>query len=122
MSIEAIAPAGQKTTSLATALPTRIITYAWGEKYLDELLSPTLPAVLAPGNLPYVASVVPCEFVILTQEAFFSKVLADPAVARIRALCPLRLIGLDDLITRPDQYGMALTYALHRGFADLGAA
>src|SRR5206468_7305964 len=32
------------------------------------------------------------------------------------------LIGLDDLITAPDKYGMTLTYALHRGFADLGPA
>jgi hypothetical protein len=30
MSIEAIAQGGQKIASLATALPTRIITYAWG--------------------------------------------------------------------------------------------
>src|SRR5262250_2616834 len=96
--------------------PTRIITYAWGEKYVGELLSMTLPALLAPGNLPYVASVLPCEVVILTQEAFFSRVLADPAVAGIRELCPLRLIGLDDLISVPDKYGMALTYVLHRGF------
>src|SRR5215475_11251198 len=62
--------------------PTRIITYAWGEKYVAELLSITLPALLAPGNLPYVASVVPCELVILTEQAFFSKVLSDPVVRR----------------------------------------
>ena len=102
------------------ALPTRIISYAWGERYVNELLSITLPATLAPGNLPYLASVAPCEFVIVTEEAFFSTVLAAPAVVRIREICPLRLISLDDLITSPDQYGIALTYALHRGFADLG--
>ena len=42
--------------------------------------------------------------------------------ARIRDLCPIRLIGLDDLVTMPDKYGRTLTYALHRGFADLGEA
>jgi len=101
-------------------LPTRIITYAWGERYVDELLSLTLPAALAPGNLPYVASVCPCLFIILTQEIFFERVLKSPAVSRIRKLCPVRLIGLDDLIVAPDKYGMTLTYALHRGFIDLG--
>ncbi|TMJ92049.1 MAG: hypothetical protein E6G76_01500, partial [Alphaproteobacteria bacterium] len=46
-----------------------------------------------------------------------------PASVIIRTICPFKLIGLDDLITAPDKkYGMALTYALHRGFADLGAA
>lgn len=110
------------TGQSSTVLPTRIITYAWGEKYVDELLSFTLPAALAPGNLPYVASVVPCEMVVVTQENYFSSVLNNSAVARIRDLCPVKLIGLDDLIVSPDKYGMALTYALHRGFADLGPA
>jgi hypothetical protein len=41
---------------LAGARPTRIITYARGEKYLELLLSFSLPALLAPGNLPYVAA------------------------------------------------------------------
>jgi hypothetical protein len=105
---------------LPSVLPTRIITYAWGEKYVGELLTLTLPALLAPGNLPYVASAVPCELVILTEEAFFPRFLGDPTVARIRELCRVRLIGLDDLIASPDKYGMALTYVLHRGFIDLG--
>ncbi len=107
-------------SNLPSVLPTRIITYAWGEKYIGELLTMTLPALLAPGNLPYVASVVPCELVILTEEAFFPRFLGDPTVARIRELCRVRLIGLDDLIASPDKYGMALTYVLHRGFSDLG--
>jgi hypothetical protein len=113
---------GEEGGKLTTTLPTRVITYAWGEKYLDELLSLALPAVLAPGNLPYVATLASCEVVILTQEDFFAKVTNDPAVSRIQELCPVRLMGLDDLIIAPDKYGMALTYALHRGFADLGPA
>src|SRR5215218_2936832 len=94
-------------SDLPLKLPTRIITCAWGEKYIGELLSITLPALLAPGNLPYVASAVPCEVVILTEEAAFPRVFGDPTVARIQALCPVRLVGLDDLIPAPDKYGMA---------------
>jgi hypothetical protein len=105
---------------LSSTLPTRIITYAWGERYIGELLSLTLPALLAPGNLPYVASVTSCELVILTEEAFFSRVLSDPTIRKIRDLCRVRLVELDDLIPAPDKYGMALTYVLHRGFSDLG--
>jgi hypothetical protein len=105
---------------LPLTLPTRIITCAWGDRYLQELLTITLPALLAPGNLPYVASVVPCELVILTEQASFSRVLNDVTVRRIRELCGLRLVEIDDLIPSPDQYGMAITYALHRGFSDLG--
>jgi len=102
--------------------PTRIITYAWGAKYVDTLLSLTLPALLAPGNLPYVASEAPCELVILTQRRFFSKFNRHPAIARIKEFCPVRLVRLDDLIVSKDKYGMTLTYALHRAFSDLGPA
>jgi hypothetical protein len=59
-------------------------------------------------------------FIILTQEIFFERVINSPVISQIRALCPVRLIGLDDLIVTPDKYGMTLTYALHRGFSDLG--
>jgi hypothetical protein len=102
--------------------PTRVITYAWGEKYVDTLLTFTLPALLAPGNLPYVASEVPCELVILSQRRFFSKFDRDPVIARLRNICPVRFIRLDDLIVSKDKYGMTLTYALHRAFSDLGPA
>ena len=102
--------------------PARLITYAWGERYLDDLLSITLPAALAPGNLPYLASVVPCEVVLLTEEKFRSRIDRHPTAQRIRRLCPLHLVGLDDLVHAKDKYGMTLTYALHRGSIDLGRA
>jgi hypothetical protein len=104
-------------------LPTRVITYAWGDSYIDELLSLTIPALLAPGNLPSLASQVSCEVIILTEERLFARVSSNPTIRQLQKICPLRLISLDDLITSSDQkYGMALTYALHRGFADVGAA
>jgi hypothetical protein len=107
---------------LLTKRPTRIITYAWSDKYVYELLSLTLPALLAPGNLPFVASSVPCELVILTEERFFATIKSHASIFRVQEFCPLRLIALDDLITVKDKYGMALTHALHRGFSDLGPA
>lgn len=105
-----------------TGLPTRVIGYAWGDAYVDELLNIALPAVLAPGNLPAVAAQVPCELVLVSEERLFAKIGGHPAVREVQKLCPVRLVGLDDLITRSDKYGMALTYALHRAFADLGPA
>src|SRR5262245_23773931 len=99
--------------------PTRIITYAWGENYLHELLSLTLPALLAPGNLPSVAALVPCELIILTEERFFATVNSHASIVKTKQFCPVRLIGLDDLIVAKDKYGMALTHALHRGFSNL---
>jgi hypothetical protein len=63
-------PRDEANNVARTGLPTRIIVYAWGEKYLNYLLSFTLPGLLAPGNLPFVAANVPCEIVVLTEERF----------------------------------------------------
>jgi hypothetical protein len=104
------------------SLPTRIIGYAWGDSYVDELLNLALPALLAPGNLPAVAAQVQCELVLVSEERLFAKIAGHPAIKKAQELCAVRLVGLDDLITRSDKYGMALTYALHRAFADLGPA
>src|SRR5437763_4414506 len=106
--------------TLSFVLPTRVRAYAWGEKYVCELLSLTLPALLSPGNLPYVAGAVPCEVVILTEQRLFRRFLADATVVRMQEFCPVRLFALDDLVSAPDKYGIALTHVLHRGFADLG--
>jgi|SRR5579859_2787567 len=103
-------------------LRTRIISYAWGDGYVDELLKLAMPALLAPGNLPAVAAQVECELVLLSEERLFAKIAGDPVIKKVQELCPVRLVGLDDLITRSDKYGMALTFALHRAFADLGPA
>ena len=103
-------------------LPARIISYAWGDSYADELLTYTLPALLAPGNLPSIVAQTKCEVVLVTEERLFAKFAAHPCIARLQKLCPVRLVGLDDLITNQDKYGIALTFALHRAFADLGPA
>jgi len=111
-----IFPVGHKCGEI----PTRFITYAWGRKYVDDFLDYCLPALLAPGNIPALAEEFPTEFVFLTQEELFAHVRASPAWRRLEAVCETRLISIDDLIFNPDCYGMTLSYALYRGFEDLG--
>jgi hypothetical protein len=99
--------------------PARFISFAWGETHLERLLELALPALLAPGNLPRVAATVPCELVLLIEQGEALRVGNHPSVQRIRRLCPVTLLSLDDLVSTPDKYGMSLTYALHRGMSDL---
>ncbi len=103
-------------------LPVRMISYAWGESYVDDLLNFTIPALLAPGNLPAIAQEVRSELVLVSEERLFERITNHPVIKEVRNFCPVRLVGLDDLVTRSDKYGMALTFALHRAFADLGPA
>src|SRR5262245_57772008 len=100
-----IRSASLTATPVTVKYPTRVITYAWGERYVNVLLTLTLPALLAAGNLPYVVSQVPCQLVILTERRFFSRFNRHPAIARIKELCSVRLVRLDDLIVSKDKYG-----------------
>jgi hypothetical protein len=100
--------------------PARIITTAWGKSYLDELLSVALPALIAPGNLPALAQLFECEFVLVTETAFFESVRNASIFQQIEKICKARLVSLDDLVMTRLHYGMALTYAYMRGFQDLG--
>lgn len=98
----------------------RIITIAWGDRYVSELLELTIPALLAPGNLPAFSRHFDCEYCIVTETRLFDRITTDPAIGDLAAFGDIRLIPIDDLLS--PHYGVTLTYALVRGFADLGPA
>lgn len=100
--------------------PARLIIAAWGDSYIDEILGLTLPTVLAPGNLPALAEDFDCEVVLVTQQSAFERILSHPIIEKLQAIAPLKLVPVDDLTEVHGGYGLVLTYALHRGFEDLG--
>lgn len=103
------------------AEPARLIIPVWGEAYVNEVLSVTLPAMLAPGNLPALCGMFEVELIIVTETRLFDMVRGHPSFHAAGRVCKTRLVPLDDLLTSVfTDYGMVLTYALFRGFADLG--
>ena len=100
--------------------PARLITMAWGERYIGYLLEITIPALLAPGNLPAFVGDFDCEFVLVTETQFFDRVARSAAILELLRFADVRLVPIDDLLS--PWYGITLTYALVRGFADLGPA
>lgn len=103
--------------------PARVIIPVWGEIYARKLVSITLPAVLAPGNLPALSEFFDVDLVIVTETRLFDFVRESRAFQSAQKLCPVRLASLDDLmLDDPIDYGAVLTHALFRGFTDLGAA
>src|ERR1700761_8228216 len=103
------------------AEPARLIIPVWGEAYVNEVLSVTLPAMLAPGNLPALCGMFEVEFIIVTEARLFDMVRSSLPFRAAERICKTRLVALDDLLTEVfTDYGMVLTYALFRGFADLG--
>jgi hypothetical protein len=99
----------------------RLIIPVWGDVYSHKLVSITLPAVLAPGNLPALCEMFEVELVIVTEARLFGPIRNSQSFQLAEKLCIARLIPLDDLLTDvPGDYGAVLTYALFRGFSDLG--
>jgi hypothetical protein len=107
-----------RDTAVERREPARVITMAWGERYIDDLIEITIPALLAPGNLPAFAAEFDCELVIVTETRLFDRVVRSATIAALLDFVDLRLVPIDDLLS--PWYGITLTYALVRGFADLG--
>jgi hypothetical protein len=99
----------------------RLIIPLWGRVYADKLTSMTLPALLAPGNLPSLCAMFEVEVVIVTETKLFDLIRNSRAFQRVATLCSTRLTPIDDLMSSlPGDYGVVLTKALYRGFLDLG--
>jgi hypothetical protein len=100
----------------------RLIIPLWGRVYADKLTSMTLPALLAPGNLPSLCTMFEVEVVIVTETKLFDLIRNSRPFQRVATLCSTKLVPIDDVVSAlPGDYGVVLTKALYRGFLDLGA-
>jgi hypothetical protein len=99
----------------------RLIIPFWGAAYLEKLVNITIPALLAPNNLPAMVELFDVDVVLVTERALRPKLVSSRAYANLARLCPIDVRFLDDLMTGvPGDYGVVLSYALYRGFTDLG--
>ncbi len=99
----------------------KFLTVIWGDRYIEEFARVSLPSYLAEGNLPALARDSDLEVLVLTSEHGRQKFDAEPTFRRLRTICPVRFIYIDDLITT-GIYGVTLTLAYARGIMDSGAA
>jgi hypothetical protein len=102
--------------------PARLIIPLWGSVYAEKLVSMTLPALLAPGNLPSLATMFDVEVVLVTESKLVDYIRQARPFQRLSTICEVKFASLDDLMPcEPGEYGVVLTAALFRGFVDLGA-
>lgn len=85
------------------------------------MINVTLPALLAPGNLPALAKEFKVEVALVTESKFFQSIRDSAAFQKLGAHSDIKLVSIDDLLTglRGD-YGPVLTFSLIRGYSDLG--
>jgi len=106
----------------ADATGARLVTVAWGRRYVDDLLHLVLPSLLAPGNLPALAEAFACEIVIVTTPEWADRIRAHEVCPRLAAHATVDVRTLDAQVVADGTYGLALTEANFRGFTDLGEA
>lgn len=112
----------QPANDTHTALPrAKFVTAVWGEAYIRRFAILSLPSFLAPGNLPALAAATDLEVVILTRSDDVTFFESHVAFRRLRAICPVRFVGIDDLITT-GVYGVTLTLAYTRAVVSCGSA
>ena len=96
----------QQRRSAPTAV--KVLLPVWGYQYVRQFLECGLPTLLAPGNVPGLATELPTEFVILTSADDEGFIREHSAFRRLSAICQTEIRLIDHLITdgnystRPD--------------------
>jgi hypothetical protein len=75
-----------------------IIVPVWGTAHVSRFLDWVLPTWLAPGNLPELAARSEAELILLAPKADLERITAHGTVSRLRDICRLELIEIDDLV------------------------
>lgn len=70
----------------------------WGDSYIKQFLESSLLTLLAEGNLPALARALPTRFVFLTRKEDEKTIRAHPAFLRLRRVCAVEFLPIDDLI------------------------
>jgi hypothetical protein len=107
-----------------TRPPVRAVTVlmpVWGYRFVSQFLEFCLPTLLAPGNLPAVAALLPTRFVLLSSEADELLIRANPAWRRLEEVCETEIRRIDDLIT-DGNHSATITLAFARAVRQTGEA
>jgi hypothetical protein len=88
----------------------KVLLPVWGYRFVRQFLDFTLPTLLAPGNLPALASALPCQFVILTAEQDEDFIREHPAWQALERICDVEIVQIDDLIM-DGNYSTTITLA-----------
>ena len=99
---------------------TKFLTVVWGKAYITRFANLALPSFIAPGNLPALAEATDLEVVIMTRRDDIAHFECQETFERLRTICPVRFVDIDDLITT-SAYGVTLTLAYARPIIACGS-
>lgn len=88
----------------------KILLAVWGERFIKDFLKFSLPTLLAPGNVPSLVHEYPTKFAILTRSKHIDFFEASPVFQKLKMICQVEFISIDDLITLGN-YSTTMTLA-----------
>ncbi len=97
----------------------RLLLPVWGYRYVQQFLDFALPTMLAPGNVPALAGMLPCTFVLLTSSGDAELLAEHPGYRLLSSICDTEIQLIDDLITG-DNYSTTITLAYERAVRATG--
>ena len=68
----------------------RLIIPLWGSVYAEKLTSMTLPALLAPGNLPALAATFDVDVVLVTESKLVDYIRQARSFQRLTTVCEVK--------------------------------
>jgi hypothetical protein len=99
----------------------KVLLPVWGYHHVRYFLEWSLPTLLAAGNLPAIAAVLPTECVIMTSADDEEFVRQHPAFKALAASCKVAIRHIDHLIT-DGNYSTTITLAYTESLREVGDA
>ncbi len=93
----------------------------WGYRFVSQFLEFTLRTLLAPGNIPAIAGMMPCQFVLLSSDEDARQIRSHPAWHELERYCAAEIRSIDDLIT-DGNHTATITLAFARAVREAGDA
>jgi len=88
----------------------KCVVPVWGHRFVRQFLEFGLRTMLAPGNVPALAEMLPCEFIILTGYEDEPYLRQHPTFRALSAVCKVDIRRIDHLITGTN-YSTTITLA-----------
>src|SRR5262245_32650578 len=117
----AAAPAPIALRRVAPPAAAKLMVPVWGYQHVRQFLEPSLPTLLAPGNVPALAAALDCEFIILTSEEDRDYIREHAGFKRLAHVCRTQIRLIDHLIT-DGNHSTTITIAYTEVVRSVGAA
>ena len=102
----------------------RLVLPVWGASFVSQFLKFGLRTLLAPGNLPAVAALLPCEFVIMTRAEDEPLFQLHPSFRALMDVCLVRILVARmalDAVLIPDWLDLSCVTEASWGIHRLGS-